>query len=216
MNPKPGKTHRMKRRNPTLQWLAAALLLPFAGTLQAVEEPDYEVLRQDGDFELRAYGASLLAETVVNGDFEEAGNRAFRALFEYIDGNNRAREEIAMTAPVSQARSEKIAMTAPVSQRAEGGEWVVSFMMPTGYTMETLPEPLDQRVALRELPPYRAAVIRYSGFWSEKNYREHLEALRRWMKETGLEAGGEPVWARYNAPFTPWFLRRNEILIPVE
>ena len=206
----------MKRRNPTLQWLAAALLLPFAGTLQAVEEPDYEVLRQDGDFELRAYGASLLAETVVNGDFEEAGNRAFRALFEYIDGNNRAREEIAMTAPVSQARSEKIAMTAPVSQRAEGGEWVVSFMMPTGYTMETLPEPLDQRVALRELPPYRAAVIRYSGFWSEKNYREHLEALRRWMKETGLEAGGEPVWARYNAPFTPWFLRRNEILIPVE
>ena len=206
----------MKRTNSTLQWLAAALLLPFAGALQAVEEPDHELLRQDGDFELRAYGSSLVAETVVSGDFEEAGNRAFRALFKYIDGNNQAREEIAMTAPVSQARSEKIAMTAPVSQRAEGEQWVVSFMMPADYTMDTLPEPLDDRVVLRELPPYRAAVVRYSGFWSEKNYREHLEALRRWMEKTGLEAVGEPAWARYNAPFTPWFLRRNEILIPVE
>ena len=196
-------------------WLAA-LLLCLPGAALAVEEPDYELLRQDGDFELRAYGATLVAETVVSGEFEDAGSRAFRALFKYIDGNNQAREEIAMTAPVSQARSEKIAMTAPVSQRAAGEQWVVSFMMPSEYTMDTLPEPLDGRIVMRELPPYRAAVIRYSGFWSEKNYREHLEALQGWVAESGLKPRGEPVWARYNAPFTPWFLRRNEILIPVE
>lgn len=205
----------MNRKHAIPGCLATLLLcLPVAA--QAIEEPDYELLRRDGDFELRAYSATLVAETVVSGEFEEAGSQAFRALFKYIDGNNQAREEIAMTAPVSQARSEKIAMTAPVSQRAEGERWVVSFMMPAEYTIDTLPEPLDSRVVLRELPPYRAAVIRYSGFWSEKNYREHLEALEGWVAESALEPRGEPVWARYNAPFTPWFLRRNEILIPVE
>ena len=206
----------MNREHGIQRWLATALLLCLPGAAHAVEEPDYELLRQEGDFEVRAYGATLVAETVVSGEFEDAGSRAFRALFKYIDGNNQAREEIAMTAPVSQARSEKIAMTAPVSQRAEGGQWVVSFMMPSDYTMATLPEPLDSRIVLRELPPYRAAVIRYSGFWSEDNYREHLEALEDWVAKAGLEPRGEPVWARYNAPFTPWFLRRNEILIPVE
>ncbi len=206
----------MNRRNPAQGLLATLLSLPLAGTALAVEEPEYEVLREEGAIELRAYGATIVAETAVTGDFEEAGSQAFRALFKYIDGNNQAREEIAMTAPVSQARSEKIEMTAPVSQRADGERWVVSFMMPAGYTMASLPEPLDSRVTLREHPPYRAAVIRYSGFWSEDNYREHLDELQRWVAEAGLAVKGEPVWARYNAPFTPWFLRRNEILLPVE
>jgi DNA gyrase inhibitor GyrI len=205
----------MNRTSPT-RWFLAALLLPFAGAAQAIEEPEFDVLRADGDIELRAYGPTIVAETTVTGDFEEASNQAFRALFKYIDGNNQAREEIAMTAPVAQERSEKIAMTAPVSQRAEGERWVVSFMMPAEYTMETLPEPLDSRVTLREQPPYRAAVIRYSGFWSEKNYLEHLEELQAWVGQAGLTVRGEPVWARYNAPFTPWFMRRNEILLRVD
>jgi hypothetical protein len=107
-------------------------------------------------------------------------------------------------------------MTSPVSQQASDSGWAVSFMMPASYTMDTIPEPLDPAVTIREIPPYRAAVIRYSGFWSEKNYRKHLDKLQQWIGSEGLDASGVPVWARYNAPFTPWFMRRNEILLRLE
>jgi DNA gyrase inhibitor GyrI len=194
----------------------AAFLLGCQPVL-AVEEAEYSVIRSDGDIELREYSESIVAETIVDGDFEEAGNQAFRALFKYIDGNNRVQEEIAMTAPVAQEpRAEKIEMTSPVSQQASDSGWAVSFMMPASYTMDTIPEPLDPAVTIREIPPYRAAVIRYSGFWSEKNYRKHLDKLQQWIGSEGLDASGVPVWARYNAPFTPWFMRRNEILLRLE
>jgi effector-binding domain-containing protein len=187
-----------------------------ASRLLATEEPDYTVLRQADDIELRDYPPMIVAETVVDGDFEDAGNRAFRKLFNYIDGANVSRQKIEMTAPVSQQpRSEKIAMTAPVGQQAAAEGWAVSFMMPAGYTMETVPEPTDPTVVIREIPAHRAAAIRYSGFWSEKSYRKHLARIEEWMRREQLEADGGPVWARYNAPFTPWFLRRNEVLIPV-
>ena len=121
-----------------------------------------------------------------------------------------------MTAPVSQEQpGEKIAMTAPVSQQRAQGQWAVSFMMPAEYTLETLPAPLDPRITLRQVPARRVAAVRYSGFWSEEKYRLHREKLEQWLAASGLAASGEPVWARYNAPFTLWFLRRNEVLIPV-
>ena len=183
----------------------------------AVEEARYTVVKKDGDIEIRQYEPQIVAEIVVNSDLEGAGNAAFRKLFGYISGNNRERVEIAMTAPVSQeARSRKIAMTAPVSQEKSGDGWAVSFMMPASFTMATLPEPLDADVRLRELPVRSMAAIRYSGFWSKENYQEHLDALRSWMEENSFTAIGEPVWARYNPPFMPWFLRRNEILIEIE
>ena len=196
--------------------LATALIALVPATAAAVEEAEYSVLKKDGVMEMRAYAASIVAETTVDVDFEDAGNRAFRKLFRYIDGENVAQQEIAMTAPVSQApASEKIAMTAPVAQRPTGGGWVVSFMMPASYTMDTIPRPSDPSVRLRAVPAYRAAVIRYSGFWSEEGYQEHLQELRSWIAVQGLEAAGDPVWARYDPPFKPWFMRRNEILIPV-
>jgi len=111
---------------------------------------------------------------------------------------------------------EKLAMTSPVGQRKSGQGWAVSFMMPASYTMETIPVPSDPNVVLREIPAHRAAAIRYSGTWSEKSYLEHLTELQEWMESKNLIAAGEPIWARYNAPFTPWFMRRNEILIPLE
>ena len=120
-----------------------------------------------------------------------------------------------MTAPVSQSPAgKKIAMTAPVGQSPAQGGWVVSFMMPSSYTMETIPRPSDPAVQLRAVPSYRAAVIRYTGFWSEERYQEHLQELRAWIAAQGLEVAGDPVWARYDPPFKPWFMRRNEILIP--
>jgi effector-binding domain-containing protein len=194
--------------------LAAAVSVLMAGNLMAVEEAEYTVSSQQDEFEIRLYTPSIVAEVIVNGDFENASNAAFRKLFNYISGDNTRRDKIAMTAPVSQKpEPEKIAMTSPVGQRASGQGWAVSFMMPASYSMETIPEPVDPAVVLREVPAYRAAVIRYSGRWSEKGYQKHLDSLLEWIDQNGLVISGEPVWARYNAPFTPWFMRRNEILI---
>lgn len=186
------------------------------GCATGIEEAPYTVVRQDENLELRDYASHIVAETKVESTLEEAGNKAFRRLFNYISGENRQQQEIAMTAPVTQkASSEKIAMTAPVGQQRRGDAWVVSFMMPESYTMETLPAPENPAVRLREVPARRVAAVRYSGTWSEARYREHLAELEAWMADEGLQAAGQPIWARYNAPITPWFLRRNEVLIPV-
>jgi hypothetical protein len=195
-----------------------------------IEKPSYTVERKDGAFEVRAYAEQAVAETRVKGTLEEAGNQAFRPLFRYISGANRSKTKIAMTSPVGQERAqgEKIAMTAPVglqpapqadgvadSAASSNGEWVVTFTMPSNFTMAKLPEPLDAKVRLRAVPAHRAATVRYSGTWSRRGYEKHLARLRAWMTQHDLEAAGAPVWARYNAPFTPWFLRRNEVLIPL-
>lgn len=182
----------------------------------AVEEAAYRVEKDDGDFQLRVYAPQVVAEVQVEGMLEEAGNKAFRPLFNYISGANRTQGKIAMTAPVGQeAQGRKIAMTAPVGQEAIGNRWRVTFMMPGGSTLETLPAPTDPGVSLRGVPERRMAAVRYSGTWSRERYERHLARLREWMRRNGLVAAGEPVWARYNPPFTLWFLRRNEILVPV-
>ncbi|PLY01960.1 MAG: heme-binding protein [Desulfuromonas sp.] len=181
----------------------------------SIEEAPFELVKKDDPFEIRDYASYIVAETFVEGDFEDAGSDAFKRLFGYISGDNRARSEIAMTAPVSQASGEKIAMTAPVGQAKSGDQWVVSFMMPASYTMETLPVPDDPRVTLRQVPARRMAAVRYSGFWSEKNYRKNKLKLEKWIEKEGLEITGSPLWARYNAPFIPWFMRRNEVLFPI-
>lgn len=187
-----------------------------ATTGMAIEEAAYEVVLHEGSFEIRDYKPQVLAETIVDGSLEGAGNKAFRPLFRYISGDNRTRTKIAMTAPVAQEpRSEKIAMTAPVGQQRVESGWAVSFLMPAEYTLETLPLPLNPAVTLRGVPARRVAVVRYSGFWSEKRYIEHKHKLEAWLQARNLRSVGEPIWARYNPPFRPWFMRRNEILIPI-
>ena len=196
--------------------LTLLILLPVP-ELMAVEETKYRLVEKDGDFEIRDYAPQIVAETRVEGNLEDAGSRAFGRLFRYITGNNRPEAKIEMTAPVSQEPAgQEIAMTAPVGQQAVGNSWVVSFMMPASYNLASLPEPLDSSVYLREIPARRMAVIRYSGGWSPKSYQEHLAQLEEWMDRRQLEPAGSPVWARYDAPFKPWFLRRNEILYPVD
>jgi hypothetical protein len=200
--------------------------LPFGLTLlqgclmttrsHAVEEAAYTPLIADQRFELRLYEPHVVAEVVVTGTLEEAGNRAFRQLFNYISGANQPRTNIAMTAPVSQQRAgQKIAMTAPVSQHAIGDQWAVSFMMPAAHTLQTLPAPADPAVVLRAEPQRLLAAIRYSGRWSETSYARHKAELEQWIANRGWQPSGPAIWARYNAPFVPWFMRRNEILIPV-
>ena len=192
------------------------LLLGGCGIV-GLEKSKYSVLEKDGRFELRLYEPCVVAETVVESDFGEAGNAAFGRLYKYISGENRTTESIAMTAPVGQeARSEKIAMTAPVGQQRSGDEWVVSFLMPSEYTMQTLPEPVDPAVTLREVPARRMASVRYSGTWSQKRYEEYRTRLEQFIEKREWKVLGEPVFARYDPPFQLPFFRRNEVLIPVE
>ena len=196
--------------------LTAVFMIIGVMDAMAIEEATYKVVKKDKKFEIRDYAPQILAEIVVEGDLEEAGNNAFNVLFRYISGDNRPREKVAMTAPVSQEPvGEKIKMTAPVGQQRVQERWAVSFTMPASYTLETLPEPSDPKVTLRQVPARRMAAVRYSGFWNEKGYLRYKLELKAWIHEKGLTIVGDPIWARYNPPFTPWFLRRNEILIPV-
>jgi effector-binding domain-containing protein len=198
--------------------LLAGLAWGIGGCVTArVKEAAYSVERTDGDFQIRQYAPQVVAETLVDGTLEDAGNKAFRPLFNYISGANRSNQKIAMTAPVAQQREgEKIAMTAPVSQEIRSNQWAITFMMPTNYTMETLPAPTDKNVRLRAIPSRRMATVQYSGTWGQQRYEQNLARLREWMKAQGVVAAGDPIWARYNPPFTPWFLRRNEILVSAE
>jgi len=197
--------------------VVAVLIIIGAIDATAIEEAKYAVIQKENSFEIRDYAPHILAETVVEGNLEDAGNTAFRKLFRYISGDNRSRVKVEMTAPVSQQPAgEKIKMTAPVGQRRVKESWAVSFMMPGSYTLETLPEPEDPTITLRQVPARRMATVRYSGFWSEKGYLQHKAELEAWIHKMGLTIVGDPIWARYNPPFVPWFLRRNEILIPVD
>ena len=195
----------------------STLIILGAMNVMAIEEAKYEVIKKDNKFEIRDYASHILAETVVEGNLEDAGSEAFKRLFRYISGANRSDDKVAMTAPVSQEPiGEKIKMTAPVGQQPAKESWVVSFLMPGSYTLKTLPEPKDPNITLRQVPARRVAAVRYSGFWHEKGYLKHKVELESWIHRMGLTIVGKPIWARYNPPFMPWFLRRNEILIPIE
>jgi hypothetical protein len=204
---------------PTAAGFAAIFAVLTSATAMATEEPGFKLLEKDGNFELRQYAAYVVAETRVEADFEDAGSVAFQRLFRYISGNNVAQQKIAMTAPVTQSSGapggEKIAMTAPVSQVADGHAFLVAFTLPSTYTLATAPTPRDPTISIRGVPPQLIACWRYSGRWTVANYRESETRLRERIKAGGLVARGDAVLARYNPPFTPWFLRRNEVLIPV-
>ncbi len=196
--------------------LAISLFL-FPHKLMAIEELQYRVLEKVGDFEIRQYQPHIAAETLVEGGFQRVGNEGFRRLVAYIQGNNRKKQAIPMTAPVTQeAASEQIPMTAPVGQEKMGRKWRITFVMPSSHTIKTLPEPLDPRIKLVEVPATLMAAVRYSGFWSRSSYDAQELRLREFIRRKGLKIIGEPIFARYDSPFTLWFMRRNEVLIPVK
>ena len=191
--------------------------LLVAKSAMAIEKAKYTVVEKEDDFEIRQYDPQIVAETFVEGDLEEVGNEGFRRLYAYISGENTRKQSISMTAPVSQeSGSVKIAMTAPVKQEKKDNQWRITFLMPSEYTLETLPEPNDARVILTQEPGRLMAAVKYSGTWSEEGYEENRALLEEYIQKRGLTAAGEPVWARYDPPFMPWFLRRNEVLIPIE
>ena len=209
-----------------LTGLATVVAPPLARA--ATEEPAHEVLVEDGDFALRRYEPMILAEVTVEAPRAEAGNRAFQTLANYIFAKGeeaRGANRISMTAPVTTAPApapatgparETIDMTAPVTV-GEGGEgrWTVAFVMPAKWTMDTLPDPVNEGIELRERPGRRMAVVTFSGRNTDANVMPQVERLRAWMDGRGLAAAGPPEFAFYDPPFTPPPLRRNEVMIPV-
>lgn len=198
--------------------LFTTALLPGSPAM-AIEEPAYTVRHTAGKIEYREYAAYLTAETLVEGadDFESAGNEGFRRLFRYISGDNKARSKIAMTAPVSQvAEGEKISMTVPVQQTGSASGWRIAFTLPAKYSLETAPVPDDPRIRIVQEPARLYAVLRYSGRWTESNYNASRDELLDTLSAVGVRVRGEPQLARYNAPFVPPFMRRNEVLIEVD
>jgi hypothetical protein len=201
-------------------------LLLMSSLAMAVEEPRYEVISAQGDFELRRYPALLVAQTVVEGDMDQASRKGFQLLADFIFGNNQASEgagsaKIAMTAPVTmEPQSAKIAMTAPVTLQAqaglpETGPWRVHFVMPSKYTLASIPKPRNPAVQLRELPPQWFVAHKFSGFTTESRVASKTQEAAQWARQQTLTATSAPQLARYDPPWTPPMFRRNEILIEV-
>ncbi|NEX21414.1 heme-binding protein [Thiorhodococcus mannitoliphagus] len=200
----------------SLALLGIAAMAVFVFVVQNVETPDYEVVRQEGPFEIRQYPPLVVAEVARKGSRKEALSAGFSPLAGYIFAKDRTGDRVAMTAPVTQQPGEKIPMTAPVTQaQTAEGSWRVRFIMPSSYALEALPPPADPDVRLQELPPQRVAAVRFSGRTTDAAIAEQEEALRAWLQAQGLSAADSPVYAYYNDPFTPGFLRRNEVLIRV-
>ena len=179
------------------------------------EQQPYEVLEQFDGFALRRYPPHLVAEVELDGSFEDAGNGAFRRLFAYITGQNEAQRSVAMTAPVVQEPTirEKVAMTAPVVQtEGAGGGYVVAFVLPASMTLETAPVPTNPDVRLRAVPERVAAAMAYSGRWTRSAYERRLAELQDAVLAAGFVPVGPPRFARFDPPFKPWVLRRNEVV----
>lgn len=178
--------------------VVTVLISLFGGYAMAIEQPEYRVLERDGAFELREYQPYMLAETEVDAGFMSAGNVAFGRLFRYISDKN-------------------IAMTAPVEQASSGGTYRVAFVVPRKFDRNTVPQPNDPRVSIREVPSRVVGAWRYSGRWTEENFRAAERDLRAALTRRQLEPlpGDAAIIARYDAPFIPWFMRRNEVLLPL-
>ena len=201
----------------TIMWIASVAM--------AVEEPKYTVLEKAEPFELREYAPLIVAEAEVEGDLDAASSLGFRLIAGYIFGENQVAEKMAMTAPVgiasnTQKTSAKIAMTAPVMIEAHPSLeanrlWTVSFVMPAEYTLKSLPKPLNPQIKIREIAAQKRAVMTFSGFYDEEKVQAKTQALRDWMQVKNLKSAGEPQFARYDAPWTLPFMRRNEVMLEV-
>jgi hypothetical protein len=208
-------------------YLAVALVLAFgawtavgAASTHEIETPDYRILSTHDGYEIREYAPYIVAEVTVQGSYRDSLYSGFRKVADYIFGNNTGADTIEMTAPVLQREdpvSEKIPMTAPVLHEASSdpGAYVVAFVMPKAYTMDSLPRPNNEEVRLREVPARRYAVIRFGAYATKGRVQKKTARLRQSLERDGIETAGQPIVAQYNPPWTPPWARRNEILIEV-
>ena len=183
-----------------------------------VENTEYSVVESKKEYEIRLYPAHIVAQTVVKGEYRYALNQGFRIIAGYIFGGNTKKESIAMTAPVIEkgTTSESIAMTAPVMATVEGESHTIAFGMPRSYTLETLPTPNDSRIQIVTIPEKKMAVIRFSWGRSAERILQKKQELRDALQKDNVSVVGEPQYAGYNAPWTPPWMTRNEVLIEIK
>lgn len=200
-------------------WLTIVIIIIGAiawGIISSnVEQAKYEVIETHGNIEIRDYAPVIAAEVLVIGNREESLSKGFRIIADYIFGNNFSAKNIPMTAPVIQQKNEKIAMTVPVSQQLERDGWKISFVMPSRYSMETLPKPNNSEVKLKQIGKRRFAVIRFSGFGGDESIKKQTEKISEFIGNNKLSAISSPIYAFYNPPWTLPFLRRNEVMIEI-
>jgi effector-binding domain-containing protein len=167
-----------------------------------VETIKYEIIRKIGKVEIRRYSKIVIAKVEDSTD-------AFNLLYRFITGENRQQAKVKMTAPVV---SQQIEMTSPVF--SETG--AMAFVMPAGFTLETTPEPLDNRVKIAEIPARLVAALRFSGSWSESHFEKETQELLNELTKAKIKTKGKVFTMLYNPPFIPGFLRRNEVAVEVE
>ena len=209
----------MKKR-----WIITSLVVAViaigaiaAGPIMSnVETPSYTVVKLYGNVEIRQYDPMVIAEVRVNGERKDAIGEGFRLLADYIFGNNVSKDDIAMTAPVQQQKSKKIAMTAPVQQQSSDGYWRISFVMPSNYSIKTLPKPTNDLIALKVVPSKQFIAIIFAGPNSDKNLKRHEQELRKFSEANSISISDNPKYAFYNPPWTLPALRRNEILFELK
>jgi len=172
----------------------------------ATEEPKFNLIEKENSFELRSYQPQIVAEVYVDADMKESSRRGFRLIADFIFGNNTAQS----------GKSEKISMTAPVGVQENKNGWKVSFVMPSQYTLDTLPKPNNAQVSIKQMPVKKFAVIRFSGLVDEDKMNQKVKELNEWILNKSLKPIGTPELARYNPPWTLPFLRRNEVMVEVE
>lgn len=196
--------------------IALSLFLIGAPLAMAIEEPSYRVTEKAEPFEIREYPPLIVAQVEVPGDLSEASSAGFRLIANYIFGNNISVRDGGLS--TAEPAPEKIAMTVPVIAEGKGDQktWLIQFVMPKQYTMDNLPKPNNPQVKLIPIGPQKLAVIRFTGFISDDKVQEKTAELMAWIKSRNALPLGSPRLARYNPPWSiPW-MRRNEILIPIQ
>jgi hypothetical protein len=200
-------------------WIALVVILIaeiLSGPIMSnVEQARYTVVKSDGNIEIRDYPPMIVAETIVSGERKQAISQGFRIIADYIFGNNIGNNKVAMTAPVMQEPGQKIAMTAPVTQQGNGDSWVVRFVMPSQYTLDSLPKPNNPSVKLVEIAGKRFAAIRFSGLARVDVLKQKEDELKAYLDKNQISAIGQPTYAFFNPPWTLPFLRRNEVMVEI-
>ena len=195
-------------------------LLFISNYLMATEEPDFNLVKKIENFEIREYSPKILAQVKIKGNFDDASNQGFKILADYIFGNNISidgNSKIEMTAPVVvEPISEVMAMTAPVISEGTNKEWIVSFVMPNEYSLETLPRPNNKNIKITSLPKERYVAIVFSGLIRESSYIKQIKYLEEFIAKYRIEAIGKIQIARYDPPWVLPFFRRNELMIKIK
>jgi effector-binding domain-containing protein len=172
----------------------------------AFKEPEFSLVNRVGNIEIRNYHPMIIAEVSVAGTMETASSNGFRMIADFIFGNNTSLS----------GKSEKIAMTVPVVIFKNGDNWSFHFVMPSKYSLESLPKPNNPKIKITKVQDRRCAVLRFSGSVNEEKFISKAEELISWITAENLEMIGVPELARYNPPWTLPFLRRNEVMIEIE